>query len=68
MQSQSRDAPRRNHLSHTTAFVGIEKPNAAFVTTDSTANSPTAAGVPSVPVTPYPPVSGSMEAGPSPSC
>lgn len=66
MQNQSRAAPRRSHLSHTTAFVGIEKSWTAFVVTDSTANSPTEAGVSLVPVAPSPPVPDSMEARPSP--
>ncbi len=49
IQNQSRAAPRRSHLSHTTAFVGIEKSWTAFVVTDSTVNSPTATGVSLVP-------------------
>ena len=68
VQNQSRAAPRRSHLSHTTAFVGIEKSWTAFVVTASTTNSPTAMGVSLVPVAPSPSVSGSMEAGPSPIC
>lgn len=68
MQNQSRAAPRRSHLSHTTAFVGIEKSWTAFVVTDSTTNSPTATVVSLVPGAPSPSVPGSMEAGPSPSC